>query len=102
MDETKDQKAIREYHEGAFQTIDPVTGEKRKEALPADTFEPITQELPNAPAARIDADYDVSWNKDELQAEVDRRGLTVKGTGEGGRVLKEDLIKAIRKDDKAK
>ena len=37
-----------------------------------------------------------SWNKDTLQEEVDRLGLEVQGTGEGGRVKKDDLIQAIQ------
>lgn len=32
---------------------------------------------------------------DELQAEADRRGLTVEGTGKDGNVLKADLVKAL-------
>lgn len=33
---------------------------------------------------------------DELQAEADRLALTVEGTGQGGNVLKSDLIAALR------
>lgn len=44
-------------------------------------------------------DYDAS-TKDELQAEADKRGLTVKGTGADGAALKADLVKALEKDDK--
>ena len=44
-------------------------------------------------------DYESAWNKDDLLAEVESRGLMVEGTGEGGRVLKADLIAALQKDD---
>lgn len=46
--------------------------------------------------------YESSWNKDELQAEVEKRGLEVEGTGEGGRVLKADLAAALEADDAKK
>lgn len=36
---------------------------------------------------------------EELQAEADRRGLTVEGTGTGGNVLKSDLVAALQADD---
>ena len=49
-------------------------------------------------AAEVE-DYESAWNKDDLLAEVEARGLVVEGTGEGGRVLKADLIAALQKDD---
>lgn len=36
---------------------------------------------------------------EDLQAEADRRGLTVEGTGAGGNVLKKDLVDALAADD---
>lgn len=36
---------------------------------------------------------------DELQAEADRRGLEVEGTGKDGNVLKGDLVAALEADD---
>jgi hypothetical protein len=38
---------------------------------------------------------------EDLQAEADRRGLEVTGTGSGGNVVKGDLVKALRADDAA-
>lgn len=47
-------------------------------------------------------DYEADgWSKDELQAEADKRGLTVTGTGENSRVLKADLVKALQDNDAA-
>jgi hypothetical protein len=100
------EKQMRDYNEGDFQSTDPVTGEARE--LPEDTSNiPIEQmNNPNDPTvsgnAAGDQDYEsTAWNKDSLQAEADRRGVSVKGSGEGGNVLKADLIKALRKADKA-
>lgn len=42
------------------------------------------------------------WSVERLQAEVDARELTVEGTGAGGNVIKDDLIKALEADDEAK
>lgn len=39
---------------------------------------------------------------EELQREADKRGLDVEGSGSGGNVLKDDLVKALRADDKSK
>lgn len=36
---------------------------------------------------------------DDLRAEADRRGLTVDGTGTDGKVLKSDLVAALKADD---
>lgn len=38
-------------------------------------------------------------NKDALQAEADRRGLTVNGTGKDGAIVKDDLVAALEADD---
>lgn len=45
------------------------------------------------------ASYD-DQSVDELQAEADRRGLEVEGTGKDGNVLKADLIAALTDDEK--
>lgn len=39
---------------------------------------------------------------ESVQAEVDKRGLTVTGTGVGGAVKKADNVKALQEDDAAK
>lgn len=36
---------------------------------------------------------------EELQAEADKRGLEVEGTGKNGNVLKGDLVAALEQDD---
>lgn len=40
-----------------------------------------------------------SQSVEELQAEVDKRGLAVEGTGKDGNVLKRDLVAALEQDD---
>ena len=42
--------------------------------------------------------YD-SQTKDDLQAEADKRGLEVEGTGKDGNVVKADLVAALEADD---
>lgn len=45
-------------------------------------------------------DYEADgWSKDELQAEAEKRGLTVEGSGANGNVVKADLIAALQKND---
>lgn len=39
------------------------------------------------------------WGKDDLLAEVETRGLTVKGSGANGNVLVADLVDALEADD---
>jgi hypothetical protein len=46
-----------------------------------------------------EVDYETQ-TKAELQEEADRRDLDVKGTGADGAVLKDDLVKALKKSDK--
>ena len=46
-----------------------------------------------------DDDYD-EWTKAELEAEANKRGLTVEGTGKNGNVLVSDLLTALRNDDR--
>ncbi len=45
--------------------------------------------------------YD-SQGVDDLQKDADSRGLEVEGSGNGGRVLKSDLVKALKEDDSTK
>lgn len=40
-----------------------------------------------------------SASKDDLQAEADRRGLAVDGSGSGGNVTKDDLVGALEQHD---
>lgn len=58
--------------------------------------------LPGAEASGgpITGDY-ASQKPSDLQAEADRRGLTVEGTGADGNVLKADLVAALEADDAA-
>lgn len=60
-------------------------------------LEPLGESTP-APQEPITGDYG-SHKADELQAEADRRGLSIEGTGAGGNVLKDDLVKALEADD---
>lgn len=79
-------------------------GERLDRALNPDIVEaqePAAE--PEAPAAGgepITGDYE-SHKPADLQAEADRRGLTVEGTGQGGNVLKADLVTALQADDAA-
>lgn len=68
---------------------------KRGEGAPANKRAPA----PGSNKGIGPEDYEGAWSKDELEAEAESRGLTVKGSGEGGRVLKADLVKALEKDD---
>jgi hypothetical protein len=49
-------------------------------------------------ASPITGDYD-GQTVEALQGEADRRGLTVEGTGQDGRVLKGDLVAALEGSD---
>jgi hypothetical protein len=42
------------------------------------------------------------WHKPELEEEVEKRSLVVRGTGADGNILADDLRKALVKDDKKK
>lgn len=46
-----------------------------------------------------DSGSNYTGTKDELQAEADKRGLEVEGTGKDGAVVKADLVKALEADD---
>lgn len=43
-------------------------------------------------------DYD-DWKVDDLKTEVEKRGLDVEGSGQDGRVVKDDLVDALKADD---
>lgn len=45
-------------------------------------------------------DYDRDHTRESLANIADGRGLTVKGTGQSGDVLKADLVRALQADDK--
>lgn len=49
-----------------------------------------------------DGDNYDSKGVDDLQKEADSRGLEVQGSGNGGRVLKSDLVKALKENDNEK
>lgn len=53
-----------------------------------------------APASDGDKGY-AGQSPDELKAEVEKRDLTVTGTGKDGNVLKGDLVAALEADDAA-
>lgn len=77
---------------GAFDDgSDPITAAS-SEPVPSSR---VTQEMQPPPD---DGDYE-SWDKPRLQAEADRRGLTVEGSGANGNVLKEDLVAALEEND---
>ena len=59
-------------------------------------------ESPRAAAVADDGDDEDSYGKmsaEDLQSEVDSRGIEVEGTGANGNVLKRDLIAALEADD---
>lgn len=47
-------------------------------------------------------DYDRDFTRDQLAAIAEGRDLQVKGSGQGGDVLKADLVRALQADDKKK
>jgi hypothetical protein len=75
---------------------------KGGQAVPPDLIDAYNAEIGNAPASDQGepVDYD-SQQVDDLQAEADRRGLEVEGTGADGNVLKKDLVAALKADDAA-
>lgn len=67
---------------------------------PGDTTPPAAAGTTTSPAGTVDGTLDVDRaSKEDLEAEVQRRGLTVTGTGANGNVLVEDLRNALREDD---
>jgi hypothetical protein len=70
---------------------------KGGQAVPPDLIDAYNAEIGNAPASDQGepVDYD-SQQVDDLQAEADRRGLEVEGTGADGNVLKKDLVAALK------
>lgn len=57
--------------------------------------------LLDAGALERDTDSYAAKSPEELQAEADRRGLNVEGTGKDGNVLKADLVAALEAHDQA-
>jgi hypothetical protein len=91
------------------ETIRLKQGDEYPDSLPADVrkalieaesdsaIEPAADDVVSEP---ITGDYE-SHKKDDLQAEADRRGLEVEGTGADGAVVKDDLVEALEADDAA-
>jgi hypothetical protein len=79
---------------------------KGGQAVPPDLIDAYNAEVGNAPVSVSgdgqgeSVDYD-SQQVDDLQAEADRRGIEVEGTGADGNVLKKDLVAALKADDAA-
>lgn len=104
--QTDSQKAMREYHEGAFQTEDPITHEPRdadERLQPArvdrgETVEDITGQTQNS--ADGGDDYD-GWTVDELRAEAGDLDVRRRDGGDGAPV-KADYVKALRKRDRSR
>ncbi len=66
----------------------------------ASDFDERDEPAASGPIAAVDTasageDLD-ALSADELQARADAAGVQVKGTGQGGRVLKGDLVKALQ------
>lgn len=105
---TESQQAMREYHEGAFQTNDPITGEERDLDQPlqvarldrGETVEDITGENQNRQDAATADDYD-AWTVEELRSEAGDLEVR-RADGNDGAPLKADYIDALRKRDRAK
>jgi predicted metallo-beta-lactamase superfamily hydrolase len=58
------------------------------------------QEVPVSGDGENALEWSEGYNKDKLQEVADAAGIEVKGTGADGAVLKEDLVKALRKETK--
>lgn len=56
------------------------------------------EESTDSTDARLTEDYEDA-TVEELQAEVNKRGFEVEGTGSDGNVLKSDLVEALEEDD---
>jgi hypothetical protein len=54
------------------------------------------------PPAQSTSEGYTAMKATDLQAEADRRGLTVTGTGANGNIVKDDLVAALQTDDAAK
>lgn len=110
--QTADQQKLRDYHEGNFQTHDPVTGQERgplaAHARPENQFGAVGEE--NEPAdvdtdendrdrARTRGDEYDGMLLEDLRAEAGDLEVT-RGDGADGAPLKADYIKALRKRDR--
>jgi hypothetical protein len=58
------------------------------------------QEVPVSGDGENALEWSEGYNKDKLQEVADAAGIEVKGTGADGAVLKEDLVKALRRETK--
>lgn len=97
--QANEEEFLGEVHEEIVDRPDPTV----KSALdPTADQRAVTEVLPDEDEDDED-DYD-DWKVSELQAEVDKRNaagseIEVSGTGRDGKVLKADLIAALRADD---
>lgn len=84
--------------------FDETLGIKRKimagQAVPpdlVDAYRKETGEAPTEPAPDTSSQVDFdAMSVEDLQARADSLGLTIEGTGSSGKVVKADLVKALR------
>jgi hypothetical protein len=90
---------------GSVLDVDQATADRLiADGVAIDGEHDIHPVLPPEPSTVGAADEPVDYaelSKDELQAEVDRRGITVEGSGANGNVVKDDLVAALEADDAA-
>lgn len=70
--------------------------------VPPDLIDAYAEATGDSQAAAAGTDEATNYNSmnvEDLQAEADRRGLTVEGTGKDGNVLKSDLVAALEASD---
>lgn len=87
--------------ETANQTLLPLVDNSMVTAEEGTTSEDYAAGAEAGAGAEITENYD-EHSKEELQAEADRRGLEIEGSGKEGNVLKDDLIEALEDDDEEK
>lgn len=91
--QANEEEFLGEVHEEVMDRPDPTV----KSALdPTADQRAVTEVLPDD--EDDEDDYD-DWKVAELQAEADKRELEVTGSGKDGKVLKADLVAALREDD---
>lgn len=77
----------------------PGESQKREADALAARREQLEAEIASLDATADSGSSYEDQSKDELQAEADRRELTVEGSGSGGNVTKADLVAALRASD---
>lgn len=82
-------------------TADSLKADEHRGKQPQDVKNPhaVGEDDDEAVEEGEESDYD-SMTVDELSALCDESGLEVRGSGAGGKVLKKDYIKALKKNDK--